>query len=396
MQINPINKQEIVQATDECVMCGLCLPHCPTYKIAMLEPESPRGRIALVRGLFENKLQTNETIRLHLDHCLTCMKCENVCPANVDYEKIIDAGRAITDSQQSLSKKLQQSFLLFLLSNTSVRQLFKLLISTSRALGVTRLLGRLRLFSLLSSKSQTHTITLTSSSTGPRVALLNSCASDLLNDETYSNAELILAKLGFDVVKFETVQCCGALHQHSGDHKSAEALKDKFIAANNSIKTDYLVSLATGCGAYVKHFENKLDSKFVDVNELVLQQLENKNFAFKPLAKKILAHEPCSQPQTTNVTNLLKRLLHFIPEIEIIEFNDETACCGAGGLNTLKYSQLANQLIADKVAQIKHSNVSYLTSSNIGCAMHFQAQLKQENIPVQVCHPITLLAQQML
>ena len=396
MQINPINKQEIIQATDECVMCGLCLPHCPTYKIAKLEPESPRGRIALVRGLFENQLQANETIRLHLDHCLTCMKCENVCPANVNYEKIIDAGRAITDSQQSLGKKLQQSFLLFLLSNNSVRQLFKLLISTSRALGVTRLLGRFRLFSLLSSKSQSQTITLTSSSTGPRVALLNSCASDLLNDETYSNAELILAKLGYDVIKLKTVQCCGALHQHSGDHKSAEALKNKFIAASNSIKTDYLVSLTTGCGAHIKHFENNLDSKFIDINELILHQLESKNIAFKPLAKKVLVHVPCTQALTSNITNQLKRLLHFIPEIEFIEFNDETACCGAGGLNTVNYSQLANQLIENKVAQIKHSNAAYLISSNIGCAMHFQAQLKQENIPVQVCHPITLLAQQML
>ena len=396
MQIKQIPKQEIIQATDECVMCGLCLPHCPTYKIAKLEPESPRGRIALVRGLFEDQLQANETIRLHLDHCLTCMKCEDVCPANVDYEKIIDAGRTITNSQESLNKKLQQSILLFLLSNSLIRQLFKYLISSLRALGAIHLLGHFRIFRLLSSKIHTHAPTFTSSSTGPRVVLLNSCASYLVNDETYSNAELILTKLGYNVIKFETVQCCGALHQHCGDHKSAEALKDKFILANNSIKTDYLVSLATGCGAHIKHFENKLDSTFIDINELVLQQLEIKNIAFKPLAKKVLIHIPCSQSLISNVTSLLKRLLNFIPEIEIIEFNDETACCGAGGLNTLKYSQLANQLIADKVAQLKHSNAAYLTSSNIGCAMHFQAQLKQENIPVQVCHPITLLTQQML
>ena len=58
-----ISKQEIIAATDQCVMCGLCLPHCPTYAIAKMEPESPRGRIALVRALYEEQLEVSESIR---------------------------------------------------------------------------------------------------------------------------------------------------------------------------------------------------------------------------------------------------------------------------------------------------------------------------------------------
>jgi len=81
---------------DQCVMCGLCLPHCPTYRLEQVEAESPRGRIALARALADGRLHPTPAALTHLDHCLGCLSCQKVCPSDVQYEEILVRTRAAT------------------------------------------------------------------------------------------------------------------------------------------------------------------------------------------------------------------------------------------------------------------------------------------------------------
>src|SRR4051812_45716705 len=77
-----------------CVHCGLCLMSCPTFVVTCLEPESPRGRIALIRAVSEGRIEMNETVLPHLDQCLQCRNCESVCPSGVPYGRIMEGARA--------------------------------------------------------------------------------------------------------------------------------------------------------------------------------------------------------------------------------------------------------------------------------------------------------------
>src|SRR5204862_8136065 len=80
-----------------CVSCGLCLPHCPTYRVTGLESASPRGRIAAMRAVHAGANADN-TFMTFMDLCIQCRGCETACPSAVPFGRLMEGARAtLTD-----------------------------------------------------------------------------------------------------------------------------------------------------------------------------------------------------------------------------------------------------------------------------------------------------------
>ena len=64
-----------------CVQCGLCLPHCPTFRVTGEESASPRGRIAAMRQVQWSDAALDEAFTGYMDACVQCRGCETACPS---------------------------------------------------------------------------------------------------------------------------------------------------------------------------------------------------------------------------------------------------------------------------------------------------------------------------
>ena len=73
-----------------CVSCGLCLPHCPTYRVTGEEGLSPRGRIAAMRGV-DGRAPVDGTFDRLMQTCVQCRACETACPSSVPL-RAVDGG----------------------------------------------------------------------------------------------------------------------------------------------------------------------------------------------------------------------------------------------------------------------------------------------------------------
>src|SRR5213596_493051 len=82
--------------------CGLCLPTCPTYDATKLERNSPRGRIALMRAIADDRLEATRGFADEIYFCLGCLACMTACPAGVNYAELFEHARAEAERSGAL------------------------------------------------------------------------------------------------------------------------------------------------------------------------------------------------------------------------------------------------------------------------------------------------------
>lgn len=395
-------EERIKNDADICVRCGLCLPHCPTYELTHDESESPRGRIAISRALAAKEIPLTNKTQLHLDHCLSCLACEAMCPVKVPYHRIIVQTRELLYPQQQhpIPKLINH-----LTMHTQQIPLLRRLLMLYQKTGVQWLFRKTKLlhfFKLIKYDALLRPIKITKKwrfyyppqkETHGDVALFLGCINQLCDNEALEQAIAILTQFGYGVYIPQKQGCCGAIHLHQGDAKNAKKLREKNLEAFHDLPVKAIVSLVSGCGATLNNYQNKAFAPIYDISDFLNQTPLPDFFEKKHCNKSILIHTPCTLKNSLKKGNSLFELLTKL-NFNRLSSSSNQHCCGAAGLHMWNYPEKANNLIKPLIDEIVEKKPDILVTSNIGCKLHLEQKLRKKEQKTIIMHPITLIFQE--
>lgn len=377
-------------------MCGMCVPHCPTYALTKNEADGPRGRISLMLGMHQGRLEPDAHITEHLDGCLSCRACERICPSKVPYGTLIDAGRArllaAAPDHQGGMRRLRDAVLLRPVRLRLLGQAARMAQSLRLdRLPLPRTLKRLALLAppLTAPLSAAEMYPATSARRGS-IGLFLGCMGPVFEPENLRAAIRVLTAWGFDVHVPSTQGCCGAMHQHGGEPERGQAMAREATAPFGELRLDALVGISSGCMAQLAEHGGR---PAYELSDFLIRNLPNPMPEMKPVARKVAVHLPCTQRNVLRTGNTAMKLLALIPGLEVIELPGNDRCCGAAGTHMLTHPEQADTLRAPKIDAIKTLDADQLASTNIGCAMHLGAGLRATDRTAEVVHPVRLLAE---
>ena len=400
--VKPASSAEarIAALAGQCVKCGLCLPHCPTYRLAATEAESPRGRIAFAQALAEGNLEPTTSVLTHLDNCLACMACERVCPSQVQYGELIMTTRAWLHEGKgsaALGWLMARPSLLGGLLRAANLPLVRSLVRSRAMRTLLRPFGMDRMLAELPRLPDVDAPT----SRPPaqprgRVGLFLGCVAASVDRDVHAAATKLLCALGYEVVSPSGQGCCGALALHNGDAVQANSLGDALRAVFVGTSVDTVLVSASGCfGTLRDHVFANAGIRVREIHEFLDADAHFASLKFRPLAQHIAVHTPCTQRNVARADGAITRLLARIPQLQIDALAAPPGCCGAAGDYFLHHPDKSDALRAQTLDAALAAQPNALVTSNVGCRIFMDNGLRERAAAIPVIHPVVLLARQL-
>jgi glycolate oxidase iron-sulfur subunit len=371
-----------------CVSCGLCLAHCPTYRVTGIEMLSPRGRISAMRAVQRDDAPIDDDFLHAIDTCVQCRGCETACPSGVPFGHLIEATRATLAEAPPHGVKSPQPWWRQL--GYRVLEHPRVLRAGTAALAIGQ---RLRVVPSkrlgLPARLPLRQAPLVSS--GGDVVLFTGCVMDAWQRDVHAAVQRVVERAGARVsISGDSAPCCGALHEHAGLASRAHLLAERVIAALPG-EQPILVDSA-GCGAMLKDYGRLLDTpaarafsaRVLDVHEWLAERIDALPAPVPDTPRtRVVVQDPCHLRHVQRAHLPVRTVLARY--VDVVELDDEGLCCGAGGAYSVLHPDMSRDIRSRKLASIDRSATALVASANPGCSMHLCAA------GVDARHPLVII-----
>jgi L-lactate dehydrogenase complex protein LldE len=237
----------------------------------------------------------------------------------------------------------------------------------------------------------------------PRVGLFVTCLVDLFRPSVAFAAVKLLEAAGCVVEVPRGQTCCGQPAYNSGDRADAQAIAQGVIEAFEGF--DYVVAPSGSCGGMLREHYPQLfaddPALFQRAQHLAKRSYELVSFLVDVLglgrvaaryAGVVAYHDACSGLRELGVKQQPRTLLSRVAGLTLKELPGAEICCGFGGTFCVKYPEISERMVSQKVADIAATGADTLLAGDLGCLLNIAGRLTRLGSPVAVRHVAEVLA----
>jgi glycolate dehydrogenase iron-sulfur subunit len=403
-----------------CVHCGLCLNHCPTYRLWHEEADSPRGRIRQMQLVDEGRLDLGDGFVTHIDRCLDCRACETACPSGVEYGKLVELARAQIEQnyRRPWGSRLARDFVYKRLLPyprriATAAQLLRIyqrsgLAAAARGAGILKLLrldDRERLLPKIDRQFFFGELGRTFPARGTRrarVAFFAGCVAQVTFSDLNRATIRVLQANGCEVVVPAAQVCCGALPAHAGVRDVARDLARANFSAFAGADFDAILTNAAGCGSTLKEYTHlfaaddpahaqaaRFTAKMRDVTEFLAELGLAAPMREVPL--RVTYQDSCHLAHGQKIREAPRKLIRSVPGVEFVEMPLADQCCGSAGVYNVTETKTSLELLALKMESVCATKSQAIVTANPGCILQLRAGAAIHQTGHEVLHVVELL-----
>ncbi len=428
-------------AIAKCNKCGFCHVACPIFRATGHESGVARGRLALLRGIIEKRVDWNEELSEPLFSCLGCGACTTNCAGAVPtadlilnarsefYEKVgkKPAHRLLFEHLLPYPKRLHLAARAAAVGKNSGASKF------AKALGMLRIFGRdlpkaegiVDKLPMKSFRGDVKPDTYPGQGDKLKIGYFVGCGVDVIQVKAGSASFEELKKVGKSVTVLSNC-CCGLPPWSYGDIENTKKLALKNLKIFAEADVDVIITDCSSCASFLKEYKKvfhddpeqlalieKIRPKLRDIVEFLAEHNVQPNADgaaaesaadsdyYDPHAakidsekgvvdsrKKIVAtyHDPCHAVRGQGIKSESREVLKSIPGLEFKEMKESDWCCGGAGSYALTHYDLSMKVLDRKMRNLKATDADILVTSCPACMIQLTFGIKRHGLKTKVFH----------
>jgi len=237
----------------------------------------------------------------------------------------------------------------------------------------------------------------------PRVGLFVTCLVDLFRPTVGFAAVKLLEDAGCTVEVPAAQTCCGQPAWNTGDRRTTQDVAKGVIAAFEGY--DFVVAPSGSCAGMLRvHYPELFvadEAWQPRAAALAAKSWELVSFLVDALKVGTVAaayegvvtyHDSCSGLRELGVKAQPRALLGGIAGLHLRELADAEVCCGFGGTFCVKYPDISDRMVSNKMAKIVETGADTLLAGDMGCLMNMAGKLQRDGAALRVRHVAEVLA----